>query len=230
MLTISHPIASPDSLGTLRLLCSRSQELPNAAPVTESGLVQQSGAPPSAAVGDAPLLTALTELLASLISLLRSAIARLAQPSAPVESEVNSELFPVVDELPGEAPADSVEDSVIGSGGAETADPVAYGLINPRKLDGFLWKPVSDSDGKLVILLPTTMKGRVRSVRILSPNGAEVIARGRSTGYANGDRQHFRFTKKGAHFPDGALVSIVGFGGTERRLKIPDTGRRIEGR
>lgn len=95
-----------------------------------------------------------------------------------------------------------------------------------KHTDGFLWKPISEKDGKLAILLPPSLTGKVKGLRILSPDGKTTIGRGRASGVANGEREHFRFTKPGSHFPDGCKVEIELKDGTKRLIDIPETSER----
>ncbi len=93
---------------------------------------------------------------------------------------------------------------------------------------GFLFKPVSDSDGKLAVLLPPRLTGLAQSVRLLSPSG-EVLETGRYSGNGNGGREHFRFTKPGAGYPDGLTVEVTLQGGSIVRYIIEETSQRNEG-
>lgn len=95
---------------------------------------------------------------------------------------------------------------------------------------GFLWKPISDSDGKLAILLPPWLTTNAIGCRILSPDGSRVLASGRYSGVGNGDRQHFRFNSPGASFPNGSIVEIQLRNGTTMQIKIGETGARLEGK
>ena len=61
---------------------------------------------------------------------------------------------------------------------------------------GFLWKPVSDSTGKLAVLVPE----RSRSSCIV--NGES----GAWGGIGNGSRAHYRFSKPGGAYGDGVTV------------------------
>ena len=71
---------------------------------------------------------------------------------------------------------------------------------------GFLWKPVSDSNGNLVVLLPSQYNGKVSSVSV---NGE----RGSFSGIANGNRTHWRFSKPGAAYGSNAKVVATTSGG-----------------
>jgi hypothetical protein len=93
---------------------------------------------------------------------------------------------------------------------------------------GFLFKPVSDSDGKLAILLPPRLTGLAASVRLLSPSG-DILESGRYSGNGNGGREHFRFNKPGGGYPDGLAVEVALKGGEIVRYIIEETSERNEG-
>lgn len=93
---------------------------------------------------------------------------------------------------------------------------------------GFLWKPISDKNGDLAVLLPKQYTGKIKQVRILNPEGTKAIAKGKYSGVGNGDREHFRFTKPGGGYPDGAIVLIEMENGAIRHFKIKDTSKRTE--
>jgi hypothetical protein len=90
----------------------------------------------------------------------------------------------------------------------------------------FLWKPKSDKDGKLAILLPKYYSGSVESVRIIAPDDSRALATGKPAGIGNGDREHFRFNKAGGEFPDGSVVLITLKDGSELKVPIKDTATR----
>jgi hypothetical protein len=95
---------------------------------------------------------------------------------------------------------------------------------------GFLWKPISESDGKLVILLPSSMTGNVRSAGIYSelPASSEtLIEAGRFTGdRKNGGRAHFRFSRPGGAYPDGSFLIAHLTNGSTASFQIGDSSRR----
>jgi hypothetical protein len=110
-----------------------------------------------------------------------------------------------------------------------TAPSSTYDLGAPLgKMGGFLWKPVSDKNGDLVVLLPKKLTGKVQEIRILSPDGKKNLGKGKYSGIGNGEREHFRFSKPGSAYPDGSIVYIKLDNGTTRHVKISDTSRRIE--
>lgn len=90
----------------------------------------------------------------------------------------------------------------------------------------FLWKPKSDKDGKLAILLPKALTGKVKEVQVMSPGGTKVLGKGTASGVGNGEREHFRFSKAGNEFPDGALVVITLKDGSQRTVTIKETSDR----
>lgn len=129
----------------------------------------------------------------------------------------------------GEVPYDNQEPTV----GATPKEPVKTGGKKKKigtklkKSNGeFLWKPKSDKDGKLAILLPKGLTGKVAGVEILSPDGTQVIGKGKYAGVGNGDREHFRFGKAGGSYPDGAIVVITMADGSKRHMEIKETSDR----
>jgi hypothetical protein len=94
------------------------------------------------------------------------------------------------------------------------------------KVDGpgnFLWKPVSESDGKAVALLPRELAGAQVSVK--APNGATIAEPSRTDTFSDG-RGIFRFGKPGASFPPGAYVEARLPDGTTRRFALADPSQR----
>lgn len=81
--------------------------------------------------------------------------------------------------------------------------PNAPGLVEAADRQGtqaLLWKPASDSDGNLVVLLPAMFNGIIDGG--VTVNGDK----GRFTSVANGNRSHFRFGKPGAAYGANAQV------------------------
>ena len=93
--------------------------------------------------------------------------------------------------------------------------------------DGFLYKPVSESDGNLVILLPKEMAMQVADL-ILKDQEGETVATGRSAGYHNGGREHFRFNKPGTKYPDNLTVEVQMKDGSAVSYTIPDSSMRYD--
>jgi len=92
---------------------------------------------------------------------------------------------------------------------------------------GFLWKPISESDGKLVVLLPANLAYQVADVILRDSDGNE-IDRGRQAGYHNEGREHFRFSKSGRGYPDGVRVEVRFHDGSTRSYLIPDPSKRYD--
>lgn len=95
---------------------------------------------------------------------------------------------------------------------------------------GFLWKPVSESDGKLVVLLPPGLTGQVASAGIYSslpPSGETLIEKGRFSGdSANGGRAHFRFSKPGGAYADGVYVVAHLKDGSIVKFRVGESSQR----
>ena len=100
-------------------------------------------------------------------------------------------------------------------------------VASPLSASGFLWKPVAEKDGKLVVLVPSKLTGKVKSVKITDKNGT-LIANGKYSGVGNGDREHFRFPKAGESYPDGLRVVIELKDGSTRYVTIKETSKRYQ--
>ncbi len=118
-----------------------------------------------------------------------------------------------------DAPSTKTKEVSSSSGVSSSAVPSGGGSQE------FLWKPRSDHGNKLVIILPNRFKGMVSSVSVLGPNGRE-IEEGKSSGYANGNREHFRFNKDGGSYPNNAIVEITLTNGETVRYRVGDTSNR----
>lgn len=92
---------------------------------------------------------------------------------------------------------------------------------------GFLFKPASESDGKLVVLLPPRYTGEVEGVILRGPDGRELES-GDARGVANGEREHYRFDRPGGAYPDGLTVEVQLRGGRTVSYEIAETSRRFE--
>lgn len=93
---------------------------------------------------------------------------------------------------------------------------------------GFVWKPRSESDGRLVALLPPQYRGNVQSAHIADSSG-RVIEQGRFAGDVhNGRRPHYRFTQHGSAYGANIyLVADLAEGGTVH-WHIPHGAHRQE--
>lgn len=89
-----------------------------------------------------------------------------------------------------------------GGGGGSVGSPLPVG-------SGFIWKPQSENDGRLVILLPSSFGG----------GGVTVAGEpGNYVGRTNGDRPTYRFSRPGSAYPDGVRMT---YGGQEWCVSNP---------
>lgn len=93
--------------------------------------------------------------------------------------------------------------------------------------DNFLFKPVSDSDGRLVVLLPKNLTGDINGVTLKNRRGKEIEA-GMYRGIGNGDREHFRFRSPGQDYPKNIIVEVELKNGETKTYKIPDPSKRYD--
>lgn len=92
---------------------------------------------------------------------------------------------------------------------------------------GFLFKPQSENGGKLVVLTSEKDANNVQGVTLRDGNG-NVLEQGRSSGFANGGREHFRFKKAGGAYPNNLVVEIAYKDGRKEMKRIPNPGKRYD--
>jgi hypothetical protein len=148
------------------------------------------------------------------------AVASLEQ--ALLASRVKIEKFDSGELTPTER---KVDEATIGKSAFATAS--STGHSSGTGSGGFLFKPISDSDGKLAVLLPSIYAGVAQSMRLLSPGG-EVIETGRYGGNGNGNREHFRFSQPGQNYPAGVIVEATLTTGETVRYTISNPNQRTE--
>ncbi|HMO51446.1 MAG TPA: hypothetical protein PKA21_09995, partial [Kiritimatiellia bacterium] len=90
--------------------------------------------------------------------------------------------------------------------GCESGSSGSGGVGGAGQGGGFIWKPKSESDGRLVVLLPPQYRQRVSSVFISDSNGKPIEV-GRFAGdNHNGNRPHFRFSRHGSAYGNNIYV------------------------
>ncbi|MFT5125188.1 MAG: hypothetical protein ACI9QL_003635 [Candidatus Omnitrophota bacterium] len=90
---------------------------------------------------------------------------------------------------------------------------------------GFLWKPKSESNGKLVVLLPGSLRGKVSGASISGSFGSENGSFAGDT--HNGRRPHYRFSKSGGSYGSNIRVTARTSSGT-KSWTVPNGGSRNE--
>lgn len=126
----------------------------------------------------------------------------------------DSDIAPIVDvDMPAYE-----EHSSSSSSSAGSTENYKNGPTN-----GFVWKPVSESDRKLVVLFPSSMKG-IKSVAIYQ--NEKVVEKGKYSGIHNGNRAHFRFSRPGSAFNNVYLIATMN-DGINYVYKISNGGSRI---
>lgn len=94
--------------------------------------------------------------------------------------------------------------------------------------NGFLFKPISENQGKLAILLPESMAYKVAGVLLRDADG-NVVDEGHSTGYGDlGTREKFSFSRQGGQYGKNVTVEIRMMDGTSSRYFIPNPALRYD--
>ena len=96
---------------------------------------------------------------------------------------------------------------------------------------GFLWKPVSDSNGKLVVLLPANLSHEITQV-LLKDESGNVLEEGQFSSFGNadsvGERAHYRFKKAGGDYPNGTIVEVTLQNGETVTYTVSNTSSRCD--
>ena len=128
----------------------------------------------------------------------------------------------------------SVGGSTTGSGsGSSVGSGISTDTVtaNGTTIDGangFLFKPVSNNESKLAVLLPGNFKNFVAGVKLKDSLG-NVLDTGRSTGYGDtGEREKFAFSKAGGEYPANLNVEVTFLDGTTKTYVIPDPSQRYD--
>ncbi len=126
----------------------------------------------------------------------------------------------------------SDNDTATGAGTTTTASTSSSAFESASNFPSgscVLWKPTSEIDHGLVVLIPAAFKAPSVPVQVLRPNG-EVFATGREHTQArghnicNGTRLHYVFGKgPGSAYP---MNSVLAYG--SNRYKIPNPAGRYE--
>ncbi len=132
--------------------------------------------------------------------------------------------------LLGAVAAFSLGCSDSGSGGG--GGSVEIQNSNDGQFTGFLWKPRSESNGALVVLLPNALRGNVSGAELHSTDSTSadsLIEVGRFAGDThNGERPHFRFNGSGGSY--GSEIWIIAKTSDGRNLGyfIPNGAGRVD--
>lgn len=85
----------------------------------------------------------------------------------------------------------------------------------------FLWKPISESDGKLAVLFPVGYHFQEVFAQWVDEDGNDREDKGVDVGLTNGGRQTFRFPKEGGEY-SGILTA------DECTFEVADPSKRTE--
>lgn len=94
---------------------------------------------------------------------------------------------------------------------------------------GFLWKPNSDSNGRLVVIWPAQYTGRIGSCTIHSgypTSSKNRIETGVFSSVGNGGRAHFRFSRPGGAYGANVYASATINDGSKVTYFVANTGSR----
>jgi hypothetical protein len=107
--------------------------------------------------------------------------------------------------------------------------PLSEKTFNVSRNDGsgsFLWKPISESDKNLVVLLPSHFRQRLEKVELVFGNQSEL---GRFAGDTmNENRVHYRFQRPGRAYGRNIRLIATAKTGEKYVWNIPDGSNRYD--
>lgn len=94
---------------------------------------------------------------------------------------------------------------------------------------GFVWKPVSDSDGKLAVLFGSGRAGKIASVTFVESTATgDVVLETLKFAYnSNGNRPTYRAKKSGGSYPAGVIMVRQDGSGFKECIKVSNPGKRV---
>lgn len=121
--------------------------------------------------------------------------------------------------------------TVASAGGTSS---VVSGTFSPNGIafdgpDGFLFKPVTNNEGKLAVLLGQNLTGNISSVKIKdSLNNVLEEGKLQTAGIKETGREKWNFSKQGGNYPKDIAVEVTLSSGEVQRFKIPDPSKRYD--
>jgi hypothetical protein len=137
---------------------------------------------------------------------------------------------PSVSPIPSSSPTTT---ATFGSASTSTSSGpriACDGLSSVEKQEsGFVWKPVADSGGKLVVLFGSGRAGKIGSVSLVQRNNTgDVILETLTFAYnSNGNRPTFRAKKSGSSYPSGVLLVRQDKSGFKECISVSNPGKRV---
>lgn len=125
-------------------------------------------------------------------------------------------------------------EEVQGHGGKENIGRRRAGEYKLRNgkidgVDGMLWKPESETQGTLIMMLPPSYTDQVQKITLRDSEGRR-IENGRyfSVGAGPTGREKWVFSKRGDRYPEDVRVDIKFRDGNVQTLLIPKPGQRYD--
>lgn len=118
--------------------------------------------------------------------------------------------------------------SGFGTGVSESGAVVPNGTYVDGS-EGFLFKPITDNDGRLGVLFDQSWTYNLANVRLLDQSGNLVEDGLRTTaGIAETGREKFIFSKKGGDYQDNLTVEVTFKDGAIKTYAIADPSKRYD--
>lgn len=114
------------------------------------------------------------------------------------------------------------------AGSVSSGNVVPQGT-NVDGAEGFLFKPITNNEGKLAVMFAQSWTGNILGVRLLDSTG-NLIEDGihKTEGTAETGREKYTFSKQGGDYPNDISVEVTLKDGTVKTYSIPDPSKRYD--
>ncbi len=134
---------------------------------------------------------------------------------------------PLPSPIPSPAPEPEPEPEELPEPGSTPTDELPSERETADGPGGYVFKPISESDSKLVILINAKYVDIAGHLSLLKENG-EFIEKGLFWGPTNGDRPTYRFKKPGKDYPSNIWVRADFTDGTHKFWFVPNPSQRYD--
>lgn len=145
---------------------------------------------------------------------------KLTKQQSAIQADVLQRIFPSPQSVA--APPTPIISTSQGPSETDSPGPIP----DPRSIvtgpDDFAYKPESELDGKLVVMVPRFYRERAREGSLVALDGETEILKMKDPRYGDDQRPYFRSDRSGKEFEGGAIFRLTLVDGSDLDFTIPD--------
>ncbi len=144
--------------------------------------------------------------------------------------------IPLVETVISSAPSSNSSSTTTNSESTISTDSNAIQRIScngtsniENQESGFVWKPISEGDGKLVVLFGSSRSGKIGSATMVESGSAgdTVLETLKFVGNTNGNRPTFRAKRSGGSYPSSLILVRQDTSGFKECIKVSNPSKRV---